>query len=84
MPPRTSHNLCNLAANCTLHIILYHLLMNLHSKNTAFVLRASDTINKNNISSRTTYITNSLLGMENARIPILLIGLSERNLLGNG
>ena len=53
-------------------------------KTLLFVLRAWDTSYKNNIWSGTTYIINSSLGMENARIPILLIGLSERILLGNG
>ena len=38
---------------------------------------------KEGISTLTTYINKSLLEIEKTRVPILLIGLSERSLLGN-
>ena len=38
---------------------------------------------KGGISTLTTYINKYLLEIEKSRVPILLIGLSERSLLGN-
>lgn len=54
-------------------------------KTLLYVFKAWGTTHKDSILTSMTYITRLVLflGMENARIPIVLIGLSERILLGN-
>ena len=75
--------LCQLLPTKHVYVFAVHTLKRAASHHIVMQLTKVSYPQKGGISTLTTYINKSLLELEKSRVPILLIGLSERSLLGN-